>query len=163
MTSGFRVPRTGERHLRNSSRECLKHDPDDSWGYAFRANTYCGKKNYSQARKDYKKALSFDGSDPYVLGLMAWFLATCPEQKYRDGKRALKLAQTANQLSDDEDLDKLAAAYAQLGDFKNAAKAHKRAMKKTRTPKIFRGCNDSRRTLESGADVMGDGTRVSIE
>ena len=113
---------------------CVKHDPNDAWGFAFRGNAYCGKQNYRQAFKDYTKALSFDDSDPYVIGLMAWFLATCPEAKFRDGKRALELAQAANELSDDDDLDKLAAAYAELGDSKSAVKAQKRAIKKNTDP-----------------------------
>ena len=114
--------------------KCVKHDPDNSYGYAFRGNAYCGKKKYAQALKDYEKALSYDKYDSYVLGLLAWFLATCPDEKFRDGKRALKLAKTANQMSDDEELDKLAAAYAETGDFKNALKTHKQAIKKNTNP-----------------------------
>lgn len=114
--------------------KCVKFHAENSYGYAFRGNAYCGKKKYAQALKDYEKALSFDKHDSYVLGLLAWFLATCPNEKYRDGKRALKLAKSANQMSDDDDLDKLAAAYAEVGDFKNAVKTQKRAMKKNSDP-----------------------------
>ena len=52
-----------------------------------------------------------------------WLLATCPDEAVRDGSRALRMGTdiafrqgraTAN------DLDNLAAAYAELGDYRSA-------------------------------------------
>ncbi len=50
-------------------------------------------------------------------------LATCPDEKYRDGKKAVENAQKACELDGGkrwESLDSLAAAYAESGDFEKA-------------------------------------------
>jgi hypothetical protein len=53
----------------------------------------------------------------------AWILATCPDGKYRDGRRAVTSATQACELTDWQEvssLSTLAAAYAEAGDFQNA-------------------------------------------
>jgi hypothetical protein len=53
----------------------------------------------------------------------AWLLATYPDDKFRDGARAIELAIKACELTDYKDggvVDTLAAAYAESGDFKRA-------------------------------------------
>jgi len=58
-------------------------------------------------------------------------LATSPDDKLRDGKRALKLATKAAESSGYETphiLSTLAAAYAETGDFENAAKWSQKAV-----------------------------------
>ena len=52
--------------------------------------------------------------------MILWLSATSPDAKYRDGKRAVESATTACALSqwkDPTQLDALAAAYAEAGDF----------------------------------------------
>jgi hypothetical protein len=52
---------------------------------------------------------------------MAWIFATCPESRFRDGAKALKLAQKALAVeSTPYRLDTLAAAYAESGRFTKA-------------------------------------------
>ena len=54
---------------------------------------------------------------------MAWLYANCPQAKYRDGKKAVKNAAKALELSGGKDsacLDTLAAAYAESGDLAKA-------------------------------------------
>ncbi len=110
--------------------QSLKIDPEHAWAHLFRGNAYCHQQSYSKAIKDFEQAISLSDDEPRALSTLAWLLATCPEQKIRDGQRAVELAELANDLSDNEYLDDLAAAYAELGDFKRAVKTQKRAIKK---------------------------------
>jgi tetratricopeptide (TPR) repeat protein len=58
-------------------------------------------------------------------------LATAPEKKLRDGKRALQEAKKAVdmiQYRDGRFLDTLAAAYAEVGDFDKAVAAQQKAI-----------------------------------
>ncbi len=64
------------------------------------------------------------------LSFHALFLATCPEDSLRDGRRALELAQRAQQFPARDELScmaALAAAYAELGLFDRAVEYGRRA------------------------------------
>jgi tetratricopeptide (TPR) repeat protein len=58
-------------------------------------------------------------------------MATCPDDRYRDGKRAVELASKALKLKETpQTLDNLAAAYAEAGRFQEAIKTQERAITK---------------------------------
>ena len=80
-------------------------------------------KEYDQAIKDFTESLRLSPDDPSTLNELAWLLATCPEDKYRDPLRAISLAMIACESSswyNPDYLDTLAAAYADSGDFESA-------------------------------------------
>lgn len=61
---------------------------------------------------------------------LAWLLATCPDEDIRDGQRAVRAAEQAQQLSsapESDVLDVLAAAYAELNRFPEAVDVATRA------------------------------------
>ena len=64
-------------------------------------------------------------------GNLVWKLATCEDEKYRDGQKALKLALEIIQEQGEENsnnLDNLAAAHAELEQFELASKAQLKAI-----------------------------------
>jgi tetratricopeptide (TPR) repeat protein len=93
-----------------------------------------------EAIADFDKVLGQQPKDITVLNNLAWLLATAPEDKLRDGKRAVTLATQACQLTDykqDYILSTLAAAYAEAGDFDNARKWSVKAVELGGTKKEY--------------------------
>ncbi len=91
--------------------------------YYDRAFAYYCNSEYDQAIADYHQALAINPDYAEAYNWLAWLLATCPDKKYRHGKRAVENARKACQLSDGGDwpyFDTLAAAYAECGDFEKA-------------------------------------------
>ncbi len=85
---------------------------------------------YRQGRADlaaalYTEALRLDPANAAAHNTLAAIMATWPEAKYRDGKRAVESATRACELTEwkvPECLSTLAAAYAEAGDFAAAVK-----------------------------------------
>ncbi|NMC19724.1 MAG: tetratricopeptide repeat protein [Thermogutta sp.] len=96
-----------------------------------RADTLLSLGRHAEAIADYEKALEVDPNDSGVLNNLAWVLATSPDEKIRNGKRALELATKACELTEYKAahiLSTLAAAYAENGDFENARKWSQKAV-----------------------------------
>jgi len=85
----------------------------------------------AEAITDYEAALKLDEDDTGVLNNFAWVLATSPDDKLRDGNRALELAKKACELTEYKKphiLSTLAAAYAESGDFDSAVQWSTKAL-----------------------------------
>ena len=97
-----------------------------------RANYYLGR--YSESLKEIDHVVSIrPRRDAFARAYSdrAWLRLTCPDQSYRNGQQALKNATAACKLIDwkDEDMiDTLAAAYAEVGDFASAVRYEERAL-----------------------------------
>jgi tetratricopeptide (TPR) repeat protein len=105
--------------------EAIRLDPRYATNYFRRAQGWQGKRNYAKARSDLAEAIRLDDKYADALNLQAWLLATCPEAGIRDGAKAVKSATRACELTDWKDannIDTLAAAYAETGDFARAVK-----------------------------------------
>jgi tetratricopeptide (TPR) repeat protein len=103
----------------------------DSASYYNRGNAWGKKGDYDKAIADYTKAIEIDPKYASVYNGLAWLMATCPGDRYRDGKRAVELAEKAVALKDDANfLDTLAAAYAEAGRFQEAITTQERAITK---------------------------------
>ena len=96
--------------------------PQDIRAYMLRGTISQNFGRWGQALADFDQALALAPQDPTVLNQMAWLLATCPDDAFRDGRRALELArQAAGIRRQAQIIDSLAAAYAELGQFEMAA------------------------------------------
>jgi tetratricopeptide (TPR) repeat protein len=106
-------------------------DHTSSIAFAKRGYAYELKGDYERARKDFDVAVGHDPQDPWAQNSRAWFLATCPDPKFRNGAEALKSASIASEQTaskDPEYLDTLAAAHAETGDFDAAVRVEQKAI-----------------------------------
>ncbi|MGD9127734.1 MAG: tetratricopeptide repeat protein [Planctomycetia bacterium] len=88
-----------------------------------RASIYLGMGKHAEAITDFDKANQLAPNKSEILNNLAWVLATSPKDKLRNGKRAIKLATKACELTEYKKphiLSTLAAAYAETGNFKKA-------------------------------------------
>jgi tetratricopeptide (TPR) repeat protein len=96
-----------------------------------RGNAYFHLGDFKRAQADFAAAVRLDRRDPDVLNNVAWFRATCPEAQFRNGKEAVELAMlacTLDKWKDADEIDTLAAAYAEVGNFAEAERYQQKAM-----------------------------------
>ncbi len=89
-------------------------------------------KRYGRAIKVLREGVRLTPDDRQTATFLAWLLATAPRPEWRDGRRALALAQknidsgSTGFLA----LNSLAAAYAELGQFSSAIGAARQALRR---------------------------------
>ena len=114
-------------------------DPGFALAYYNRADSYKMQSSFGKAISDYNRTIELNAEYVAAYNDLAYLLATCPDGGYRDGTKAIELAEKALEKSHDNSMimDTLAAAYAEAGKFKDAVITQERAidlMKKQGTP-----------------------------
>lgn len=122
---GYCYYRTGKLDLAiehfSSSIEMDATDPEP---FSYRAVVYEAKKKYDLAVSSYQEAIKLDPGHSFTLNNFAWLLITAEDPRFRNPELALEHARKAVLLTDEKNhsfLDTLAAVYAELGRFEDAA------------------------------------------
>jgi len=96
-----------------------------------RGNAYFHLRQFEKAQADLMAAVRRDPRNADALNNAAWFRATCPDASYRNGKEAIGLASracTIDKWKDADEIDTLAAAYAEAGNFAEAERFELKAL-----------------------------------
>jgi tetratricopeptide (TPR) repeat protein len=111
--------------------KAIELDPKYTIAYYGRGLSCQNKGDYDRAIADYTKAIELDPKYASAYNNLAWLLAVCPESKYRNGVKAIKLAKKSVELKDTGNhVATLAGAYAETGRFQEAIKTQEMALAK---------------------------------
>lgn len=119
------------RHAIHMLGKVLEQAPDDADVLQARGDALLSIGRHADAVKDYDKALEIAPDDSGVLNNLAWVLATSPDDKVRNPKRAIELGLKACELTGYKAphiLSTLASGYAEQGDFETAIKWSSKAV-----------------------------------
>jgi tetratricopeptide (TPR) repeat protein len=111
--------------------EIVKADAEHWQAMRVRADAYLNIGKQKEALADYEAALKLSPKDTGILNNLAWLLATSPDEKVRNAKRSIELAEQACQITSYKAphiLSTLAAGYAEKGDFATAKKWSNKAI-----------------------------------
>ena len=89
------------------------------------------KKDYKQAQDDFTAALKLDAKYAPAINNTAWLLAACPDEKIRDGKKAVELATKLVEGAGKKNgsaCETMAAAFAETEKFDEAVEWQERAL-----------------------------------
>jgi tetratricopeptide (TPR) repeat protein len=110
--------------------EAIRRDPQLAIAYVHRARIRGKKDEPDKSLADLNEAIRLDPRNESAYDRLAWLRATCPDARYRDGRRAVEAATRACELTgwkDANHLGSLAAACAEASDFDAAVRWQKRA------------------------------------
>lgn len=105
--------------------------PRFTLAYNNRGNLWLDKGDWKKAIADYSEAIKLAPQDADPLSNRAWVRATASDKRFRDGKAAVADALKACELTNWKNahqVDTLAAAYAESGEFDKAVSAQRKAL-----------------------------------
>jgi len=111
--------------------EAIAQAPNDQNAHYNLGNLYLQIGNAKEALGHYRRALELNPDDVEAMNNMAWILATWPDALFRDGPKAVTVAERADALTRGQSQiisATLAAAYAETARFDAAIKAAERAI-----------------------------------
>jgi tetratricopeptide (TPR) repeat protein len=111
--------------------EVLEIDGDNYLALRSRGDAQLTVGDHAAAIADFDRALKLEPEDSALLNNLSWVLSTSPDDKLRDGKRAIELGTKAAELTEFKKphiLSTLAAAYAEAGDFEKAREWSQKAV-----------------------------------
>jgi tetratricopeptide (TPR) repeat protein len=119
------------KKARDDMDKAIELAPQATVGWVSRAWLNLKLGDHRSAASDAAEAVRLDDTDPGALNMRAWVLSVCPDDDYRNGKKALELAKKAVRLTEEKNpmyLDTLACVHAEIGDFKEAVELSRKAL-----------------------------------
>ena len=116
----------------------LKLEPKNVYALVNRGSAYRLLGQYDKAVADYERALKIDDASFSACRNYALLRGAAADEKFRDGKQAVELAQKACDATGNHDalsLSSLAVAYAETGDWDAAIKWQKTAIEREKLKK----------------------------
>jgi uncharacterized protein (TIGR03067 family) len=111
--------------------QAIRLNPKYAMAYVERSRAYQRLKAFDKAAADLEAGVRLHPADAEALNELAWLLATCPDPRVRDGRRAVVHAKNACDLAKWADaglIDTLAAAHAEAGQFDEAVTFGRKAV-----------------------------------
>ncbi len=116
----------------------LEKNPNNPHLLSTLGDLYYSNGNYARTIWAYERSIMLDPNNPKALNNLAWLLATCEVQQFRDPERALRLAQKATELEKAPHiLDTLAESYYVNGQFEAAVAAEMLALNLAKTDRSY--------------------------
>lgn len=112
-------------------RQAIAINPDYMKAHLNLANVLAQTGDYKEAIGHFEKAQQLAPTNAIAFNSLAWLLATCPQTALRDGPRAVRLAEEANDMAEAKNpmyLHTLAAALAESGRFGEAVETVQKAI-----------------------------------
>jgi len=107
----------------------IDQTPDNTNLYTLLGDLYYSKNEYAKTVVAYERALTLDPVNPRALNNLAWLLATCEDEDFKDPQKALVLALNAADLQTlPHILDTLAESYYVNGRYAEALATEMRAL-----------------------------------
>jgi tetratricopeptide (TPR) repeat protein len=120
--------------------EAIRRGPNIPYSYKLRGNAYRRNGDYARALADYNEAVRLGAANYWNTYCLARLLATCPDDKIRDGHKAVELATKICETykwGNPWCIDTLAAAQAEAGNFDEAVKFEKKVLEFDQMDKEF--------------------------
>ncbi|MGD9636575.1 MAG: tetratricopeptide repeat protein [Pirellulales bacterium] len=111
--------------------QAIEIAPHSAPALSQRGNVQAELGKFAEAVSDFQKAQAADPNSAEAQRSLAWLLATCPDQRFRNPQQALSAAEAATKLAAPGDpfvLDALAAAHASAGQFDRAVEIQQEAI-----------------------------------
>jgi Flp pilus assembly protein TadD len=122
--------------------KAIELDPKKVAAWTSRGVAYMRLREYDQALADKNKAVALEPTNLNAQNNLAWLLATCPEAKFRDPKRAVQLAENAVKGAPKQALFRttLGQARYRAGDWEGAARDLQEALTLLQATRGFDRC-----------------------
>jgi len=104
--------------------------PDNAQAYVDRADLYAALGKWEMAAADYRVAIGLDDQIGRAYQNVAWLMATCPDERFRNPPLAVRAAKKAIELDGQSylGLDTYAAALASVEKYADAAVVQRKAV-----------------------------------